>query len=126
MCKIFSLMMLSVGLVALSGCGESKDSLMKQTIADMNEMADAIEADKPQAELDAITKRMEEVGEKFKEFSAEEKKELAEKYADEMAAAQKRLMEAMMAKVGKAGQEMMKNMSDMPKMPDGAFQMPQP
>jgi hypothetical protein len=85
-----------------AGCGNSAESLLKQQIADMNAMADAIEANKSEAEITAIKDRMEANGKKMDKMdvSEAEKNRLKEKYAPEMEKAGKRMFSAMMKGAG--------------------------
>jgi hypothetical protein len=90
-------------LCGLSGCGSSADSLMKDQINLMNEMADAIEKGEPEAKLQTLKQRGEEIEKKMKamNISDAEKKRLEEKYKDDLTKALGRLLKAGMEKGGK-------------------------
>ena len=88
-------------LLAVTGCGASPESLFEQSLADMNKLADAYEADKSEAECKEISTRLKEVNEKIAKLSDDEKKRMAEKYRDELAKASMRLMAAMTKNMGK-------------------------
>jgi len=97
------LVLVTCGLVLVTcvgGCGSSADSLMKEQIKLMNEMADAVESGADQSKIDAIGKKMKENEEKFNglKLSEEEKKKLVEKYNDDIAKAVTRMMGAMFKK----------------------------
>jgi hypothetical protein len=97
-----TLVLVAAGLLLLnvSGCGASADSLMKEQIALMNEMADALEKDQPEAKIADIKKRMDANTEKMKNLKVSEadQKKLMEKYQDEMMKAAMRLAAAQMKK----------------------------
>ena len=123
MYKALGLTLLLVALLPLAGCGNSADSLAKQHIADMNRLADALEAGKSPAELASIEKSMKATAERLESLnlSPEEKAELATKYAGPMTQAAMRVMAAGAKRAGKEMPEMPK-MPKMPKMPE----MPKP
>jgi hypothetical protein len=100
--------LLAVALVFfVSGCGDSPDSVMKDTIKYMNETADIFDgikskedAEKAKPKLEAVNKKMkdlEERGKKLKmnELSEEKKKALGEKYGPDLLKASLRMMTAM-------------------------------
>jgi hypothetical protein len=84
---------------SVSGCGSDADSLMKQQIQLMNDMADAIEkGDESKAkELESKAKELEEKM-KALNLSDEDKKKLAEKYKADLEKAMGRLMGAALKK----------------------------
>lgn len=110
----------------LSGCGANADSLVKKQIAQMNEMADAIENDASESEIEAIDKRMKATAKELDELdlSKEKKDELKERYSEELTKAQTRLAKVI---VGKMAEEMPKAVPGMrpgeglpgPSEPDG-------
>jgi hypothetical protein len=91
-----------VVLMAVSGCGSSADSLMKDMIADMNALADLLEKG-DEARINDAKKRLEETGKKLDalKLSEEDKKKLQEKYKPEMEKAASRMMGGMMKQMGK-------------------------
>jgi hypothetical protein len=86
-----------------SGCGASADSLMKDQIKLMNELADAMESNAAESKLADIKKRMDENSKKLDglKLSEEDKKRLLEKHKDEFAKATGRLMQAAVKQMGK-------------------------
>jgi acyl-CoA reductase-like NAD-dependent aldehyde dehydrogenase len=118
--------MLLGGLLVLAGCGQSADSMVKEQIDTMNELADAIESDSAEADIEAIKDRMEALAKKIKEIPEEERKELLEKYKKELAAAGEKLARAMVGKMGEAMEGFMKGTPEgMPKgMPKQMPKMP--
>ncbi|HMF12349.1 MAG TPA: hypothetical protein VKE94_08585 [Gemmataceae bacterium] len=99
-------------ILGVSGCGSNADSLMKEQIKLMNELADALEGGADQAKIEAINTKMKENGEKLEalKLSEADKKKLAEKYKDDMTKVGARLASAMFKKLGN-------QMGDL-KMPD--------
>jgi hypothetical protein len=90
-------------VVGVNGCGSSSDSLMKDQIALMNELADALEHGADASKIEALTKKSTENGEKLKalNLSEAEMNKLGEKYKDELAKATTRLANAMMKGMSK-------------------------
>jgi hypothetical protein len=90
-------------VASVSGCGSSGDSLMKDQIALMNELADALENGADQSKVEALTKKSTENGEKLKalNLSEAEMNKLGERYKDELAKATTRLANAMMKGMSK-------------------------
>src|SRR5262249_25519644 len=88
-----------VFLVGVSGCGSSADSLLKDQIKLMNDVADAMEKG-DEAKVKDLQKRMEELKKKLDELklSDEEVKKAWEKHKDEFAAAKGRVFQAGMKK----------------------------
>jgi len=83
-----------LSLLAFTGCGDSPDSLMAESIKVLNETADAAEAGKePSADLKA---RMESLDKRMKalNLTADQKKKLEEKWKPEAEKAVQRLMGA--------------------------------
>lgn len=89
-----------MGAFALSamGCGKSSDSLMRDMIADVNNLAESIEKKEPKEKQEKIAERLKGLGEQMKQvkMSDDEKKKLQEKYKDDMGKAFSRLMQAQM------------------------------
>ena len=92
----------------VSGCGDSPDAVMKDTLKLMNEAADALEsakdkdsAEKAKAKLQDINKRLKDVVERAKKLKVTEQqnKKLEEKYKDDINNMNKR-MEAAAKKLG--------------------------
>ena len=86
-------------LSKLTGCGSggsSADSLMKEQIKLMNELAEAMESGADQSKVEALNKKLNETAEKFKalKLSEDDTKKLAEKYKDDLGKAVMRLMAA--------------------------------
>jgi len=90
----------------VSGCGDSPDSIMKDTIKLMNDMADAVEsakdkdsAEKAKAKLEDIDKKFKDLAERAKKVkvSDDQGKKLTEKYKEDIEKATKRMMEAGMS-----------------------------
>ncbi len=86
----------------VSGCGDSPDAVMKDTIKLMNEAVDALEsandkdsAEKAKAKLEDINKRLKDVVERAKKLKMpkDQEKKLEEKYKDDMTKIQKRMEE---------------------------------
>ena len=118
MYKAIIMTLLLVGLVPLAGCGSKAESLLKQQVADMNRLADAIESGKSQAVIDEVAKSMAATMEELDslKLSSEEKAKLGNKYAQELMQASKRLMATQVKKMG-AEMPKMPQMPKMPKMP---------
>ena len=100
-------------VTCFAGCGSSAESMLKQQIAQLNELAEAIENDAPESEIEAIKERMEATAKKMKELevSEAEQKRLQEKYEDDLKQAGERLGKAMF---GKLAEGMGKGLSDFP------------
>ena len=108
-------------MLGLIGCGGSPDSLMKDQISYMNDLADALEKNQPESKLTDIKNRMDTNGKKIEalKMSDEEKKKLFEKHKDELMKATQRLLQAMMKSKEFGG--LFDKFPGMPQMP----QMPQ-
>ena len=87
-------------LLATVGCGGSPDSLVKEQIQLMNEMATAMEKDAPQAELDKFQSKSDALSKRFDALGLtdSEKTELISRHQTELTAAATRLQKAMMQK----------------------------
>jgi TolA-binding protein len=83
-------------LVAVSGCASSPDSLVKDQIKAMNELAEAMETNAAEAKVQEIQKKIEEINKKLEDLklSDEDKKKLLEKHKGEMEKAVIRLAKA--------------------------------
>jgi peptidoglycan hydrolase CwlO-like protein len=94
--KAMVLVSLLVLSFTLSGCGSNPDSLMKDQISAMNDLADAYEKNEPKSKIEKLKKRMDENSKKMEELnlSVDEKKQLVEKHKDELAKATARLVQA--------------------------------
>jgi acyl-CoA reductase-like NAD-dependent aldehyde dehydrogenase len=88
-------------IAGISGCGSAADTLAKDQIRLTNEIAEAIEKGVDAAKLEEIRKRATENSKKIEALPAEQRKELEEKYKDELQKANARLMAAMTKNVGK-------------------------
>ncbi len=86
--------------LGVSGCGSSPDSAIKDQIKSMNDLADAVEKNEPDAKIQDLQKRVEESGKKLEalKLSEEDQKKLFEKHKDELSKAMGRYMAAMMKK----------------------------
>jgi HAMP domain-containing protein len=115
------------GLVVLGGCGNNADSLVEKQIAEMDQLADAIESGADQADIEAIGEQLKETGEALEELglSDKEKEALQEKYDDEITAAQAKLTKALTEQMGEEMQGMMEGMmKNMGAQPQGMPAMP--
>lgn len=107
-------------LLGLVGCGgSSPDSLVKEQIAGMNEMADALEKNEPESKLTDIKNRLEATGKKMEalKLSDDEKKKLLEKHKDELMNATSRMFQAMMKRSKDLGSLFGGKMPGMPPAP---------
>jgi len=88
----------AVLLLSAPGCGGA-DSLAKEQISLMNDLAASIEKKEPADKQKAIADKMKAVGEKFEKLklSDEEKEKLKKKYEGDMKAAAERLFKAIVA-----------------------------
>lgn len=96
------IVVMSISLVALAvGCAPSPDSLVKQQVDCMNDMADAIEDGASEKEVEKLKTRAESISEKLDEMelTEEEKRELFERHREEIEAAMRRLQEAALARM---------------------------
>jgi hypothetical protein len=84
-------------LFGASGCSSSPDSLIKDQISLMNDMADALEKG-DEAKAKSIAEKMKEVDKKLEalKLSEDDKKKLGEKYKDELTKAAMRMLQAQM------------------------------
>jgi acyl-CoA reductase-like NAD-dependent aldehyde dehydrogenase len=85
----------------VSGCDSNGDKLAKDQIKLTNEIAEAIEKGVDSAKLEEIRRRATENSKKIEALPADERKELEEKYKDELQKANARLLAAMTKNVGK-------------------------
>ena len=87
-----------------AGCGGGGDALVKDMIADMNAIADAMEKG-DEAKVKEIEERMKATTKKLDDLklSEDEKKKLMERHKDEMDKAGQRMFAAMAKKMGAAG-----------------------
>jgi hypothetical protein len=95
--KKFLLVACGLVLIAgVSGCGSSADSLWKDQIKLMNELADALESGAAQSKIDDIGKKIKDNDEKLKalKLSDTDRRKLLVKYKDDMAKASKRVLAA--------------------------------
>jgi hypothetical protein len=87
--------------VSLTGCGggNDPDSLTKQMISDMNELATAIEKKESADKIKSLGEKMKATGDKLDalKLSPEDKKKLEEKYKKEMTEAFTKFLGAAMA-----------------------------
>jgi hypothetical protein len=93
-----SLVVLACGV---SGCGGANgDSLMKEQVKDMNDLAAALESKAPEAKVKELSTKLQETEKKLKalNLSEDEKKKLAERHRDELVKASMRLAQAGMNK----------------------------
>jgi hypothetical protein len=83
-------------LVNVSGCGSSPDSIMKDSIAAMNDLADAVEK-KDEGKAKAAATKLQDLEKKLDalKLSEDDKKKLLEKHKDEAGKALTKLMGAM-------------------------------
>jgi hypothetical protein len=101
-------------LVAVSGCG-GPDSLMKEYISHMNDLAASVEKKEPADKQKAIADKMKAVGEKLEKLNLneEQKKKLVEKHKADLEAASQRLAKAMFAQMAEGGPAGMPNLKDL-------------
>jgi hypothetical protein len=99
--KIFGAACGLIVLASINGCGSTNDSLAKDHIRLTNELADGLEKGVDPAKLQEIQRRATESSKKIEALPAAEKKELEEKYKDELQKANARLMAAMTKNVGR-------------------------
>ena len=91
--KRFQLLCFSIFILAVSGCGSNPDSLIKEQIKNVNELASALENDAPQAELDKLQDRIKALEKKLEalDLSTSENRELLERHKAELVPAMQRL-----------------------------------
>ena len=102
--KQFVIACCCVSALAVTGCGSSPDALVKEQIQVMNELATAMENNAPQAKLDELQDRNNELNKRFEalNLSTADKRQLMERHQAELAPAMTRLQKAMMAKAMKS------------------------
>ena len=124
--KLCCYLMLLGGLLLLAGCGQSGDSMVKEQIDKTNELAEAIESDSAEADIEAIQERLKELAKKIAELPEEERNQLFEKHKEKLLAALARLAKAQAGKVGPKMEGLIKSMREsMQKgMPEGVPKMP--
>jgi chromosome segregation ATPase len=129
--KIIVLSGFLVLLCGVSGCGSSADSLIKEEIKGMDDLADALENNAPQSKIDEISKRLKETDKKLEDLklSDEEKKKVIEQNKAELERVTKRLAAAMLKagkdKLGDLGKLTgMPDLGKPPGLPQGADQLP--
>jgi len=88
-------------LLVTCGCGANPDSMMKEQIQLMNEIATAMESNAPQAEIDELQDRNEALTKRFEaiDLSTAEKRKLLTRHQAELTPATARLQKAMMKKM---------------------------
>lgn len=90
-------------LLGVTGCGANPDSLMKDQIKAVNEMAEALEKNEPESRISEIKARIEKNNKKMEglKLSDDDKKKLIERHKDELMRATARLQKAMMSRAMK-------------------------
>jgi hypothetical protein len=85
-------------LCGVSGCGSGADGVVKAQVKTMNDLANALEANASEAEVDTIQKRLDHLRENLNDLklSEAEERKLMEKYQPEMERATQRVMNATM------------------------------
>jgi hypothetical protein len=85
-------------LGGLCGCGSGPDGVVKAQIKTTNDLANALESNAPEADVQEIQKRLDHLRGQLSglKLSETEEKKLMEKYQPEMEAATQRLMTATM------------------------------
>jgi hypothetical protein len=98
--KLLVLGSLLLVLCGVSGCGANADSLIKEQIKAMNDLAEALETKAPEAKVNEVQKKLEVTDKKLQalKLSDDEKKQLTERHKDEMTKASMRLAKAGMNK----------------------------
>lgn len=106
--------------LTLSGCGDTPDGLMEQTLAEMNAMADGLEAGKTEEEMKPVKERIDAIAKKMEalDLSDSEKEALRKKYEPEIKKVAQRMMQAAFKNMGnqfgkgmdKLGEDMSKQM----------------
>jgi len=130
--KKVALSVFALSLICLaSGCGDSPDSVMKDSISLMNDMSDTLEkikskedAEKYKGDLEKLVKRAKDIEERSKklkldELSEDKKKALTEKYKGDLEKAMNRLAAASLKVPGEA-QSVLKSI-EMPKSGGGGI-----
>lgn len=90
-------------MMAISGCSQGvvaksgPDKLMEDMISSMNELADAVEAGKSDAQVDKLHASFEKARKKFAALPAKDQTLPSTKYMVQSQAAQKRMATAMIA-----------------------------
>ncbi len=101
--RLLGLGSVSLLFFALSGCSGNADGLVQEQIKDMNDLAQAIETNAPDATLKDLQQKMQDTGKKLDDLklSDDDKKKLIEAHKDEITKASTRLVKAMMGKAGR-------------------------
>ena len=92
-----------VMVAGVTGCGSSPDSLMKEQVTILNQMAEAMDSADPQAKLEELAKKLNDNAKKLdaRKLSDAEKKKLDEKYGPELQTARLNWIAAMQKNVDK-------------------------
>ena len=101
------------GLVALgsaSGCGTAAEPILLEQLSDLNALAEALERNAPEEEIQAIAERLADSNRQLEalDLSEAQRKELVDKYSEELLTAHSRIGDAMTAHAARA----MQNASD--------------
>ena len=98
--KLFTLLGLFLLLCGVSGCGSSADSLVKEQIQNMNNLAEALENKAPDSKISELSEKYKATDQKLNDLklSDEEKKAVMEKNKDEYGKAAIRLAKASFGK----------------------------
>ncbi len=85
-------------LTGVSGCGSKGDSLMKEQISLLNQLADELEGSASQGKIDEISNKIAQNGRKLDELklSQEDQKKLLEKHQEDWKKAKERFLAATM------------------------------
>jgi len=113
---------IGVLVCGLAGCSASGDSLMKEQIRNMNDLADAMEK-KDDARAAELKTKMDDTEKKLAalKLSDEEKKKLVERHQDEIQKASMRLAQAGMNRtMGEFGKVLGGGLPGLPQMPGAA------
>jgi len=92
-----------VMVAGVTGCGSSPDSLMKEQVTILNQMAEAMDSADPQAKLEELAKKLNGNAKKLDalKLSDAAKKKLDEKYGQELQKARLNWIAAMQKNVDK-------------------------
>jgi TolB-like protein len=96
---------LFLALCAVSGCGANADSLVKEDIKAMNDLAEALETNAPEAKVKELRTRLEDTNKKLAalKLSDDDKKTLVERHKDELVKAQMRFVKAQAKGIAEGG-----------------------
>lgn len=97
--RLTALGIVTVLLMATTGCAKSPDALMKQGIDQMNDLAVALEKKESPDRIKSLAEKLKSTLEKLDglKISEDEKKKLGEKYKDDLGKAAIKLMSAALA-----------------------------